>query len=218
MGSWRPTRAVCRSAGDSWAVISKATIAATKEQVLFAHKGLFRDNLSVNDVSADGKLILLQFGRPPWGNQTCGCCARATTPEPYSQDTPSNWTRHSLQTGNGWPIKRSDVGQRPNVYVQPYPATGSKSQISRDVGFKPLWSSDGKELFFLNDDGLMAAPMANGFLVVRPGPVSNAGRGGNAGRRSTASLVVRDSWSTLRSRNRHRRTLTVTTNWLAARK
>jgi Tol biopolymer transport system component len=32
---------------DSWSVISKATAAATKEQVLFAHKGLFRDSLNL---------------------------------------------------------------------------------------------------------------------------------------------------------------------------
>ena len=79
----------------------------------------------------------------------------------------------------------------PNVYVQPYPATGGAFQISRDIGFKPLWSSDGKELFFLNDEGLMAVPIdaANGFHAGAPRllfPVTYAGT-----RRGSRSTVRR---------------------------
>jgi len=45
-------------------------------------------------------------------------------------------------------------GARPSahyIYVQPYPATGERNQISieADDGHHPLWSSDGKELFFV---------------------------------------------------------------------
>ena len=34
------------------------------------------------------------------------------------------------------------------VYIQPFPPTGAKYQISRDNGEAPAWSPDGKELFY----------------------------------------------------------------------
>ena len=38
------------------------------------------------------------------------------------------------------------------VYVQPFPPTGAKYQISKneDLGHHPVWSPDGKELFFIS--------------------------------------------------------------------
>ena len=39
----------------------------------------------------------------------------------------------------------------PEIYVQPFPATGAKFQITRDGGNHPVWSPDGKELFFMNN-------------------------------------------------------------------
>jgi hypothetical protein len=35
-----------------------------------------------------------------------------------------------------------------SLFVQPFPATGAKYQISKTVGIHPTWSPDGKELFY----------------------------------------------------------------------
>jgi hypothetical protein len=35
------------------------------------------------------------------------------------------------------------------VYVQPFPATGAKYQISKGLGHHPLWSPSGKEIVYL---------------------------------------------------------------------
>jgi Tol biopolymer transport system component len=35
-----------------------------------------------------------------------------------------------------------------SVFVQPFPATGAKYQISKTFGIHPTWSPDGKELFY----------------------------------------------------------------------
>lgn len=47
------------------------------------------------------------------------------------------------------------------VYVQPFPASGAKWQISRAGGMKPRWRRDGKELYFIEPGtrALMAAPV-----------------------------------------------------------
>ena len=40
---------------------------------------------------------------------------------------------------------------RPEVYVRPFPRVDDgRSQISSDGGFSPLWSADGKQLFFIS--------------------------------------------------------------------
>jgi len=47
----------------------------------------------------------------------------------------------------------SNESGRGEVYVQPFPATGGKWQISSGGGGLPLWRPDGKELFFLAEGG-----------------------------------------------------------------
>ena len=49
-----------------------------------------------------------------------------------------------------WVAYASGVMGRLAVYVEPFPPTGTKYQISKsgDAGHHPMWSPDGKELFF----------------------------------------------------------------------
>jgi hypothetical protein len=53
----------------------------------------------------------------------------------------------------------SNESGRAEVYARPFPAppdgsAGSKSQVSSDGGFiAPIWTRDGKELFFDSLDG-----------------------------------------------------------------
>jgi Tol biopolymer transport system component len=59
-----------------------------------------------------------------------------------------------------WVAYSSDESGRPEVYVQPFPATGSKWQISNNGGHQPAWRHDGRELFYLSGDRrLMAASL-----------------------------------------------------------
>ncbi len=56
-----------------------------------------------------------------------------------------------------WIAYSSDESGRDAVYVQPFPATGRKWQISRNGGTQPEWRGDGKEIFFLALDGTIIA-------------------------------------------------------------
>ena len=55
------------------------------------------------------------------------------------------------------PDGRSIAYSRGQVFVQPFPITGAKYLIS--PGFHPVWSHDGKELFFVQYEGLSAVSM-----------------------------------------------------------
>ena len=62
-----------------------------------------------------------------------------------------------------WITYSSDETGRWEVYVQPFPLTGGKWQVSIDGGQQPRWRSDGKEIFYVAPNrGLMAAGVTPG--------------------------------------------------------
>jgi eukaryotic-like serine/threonine-protein kinase len=52
-----------------------------------------------------------------------------------------------------WMAYVSDESGQPEVYVRPFPGPGGKWQISSDGGNAPLWSRNGKQLFYVGWDG-----------------------------------------------------------------
>jgi hypothetical protein len=51
----------------------------------------------------------------------------------------------------------SDESGRWEIYVEPYPGPGPKVPVSTEGGQQPVWSRDGKELFYRNGNKMMAA-------------------------------------------------------------
>ncbi|MFN7936902.1 MAG: protein kinase [Bryobacteraceae bacterium] len=56
----------------------------------------------------------------------------------------------------------SDESGRSEVYVQTYPLSGAKWQVSNGGGSSPRWRKDGREMFYLNEGSLMAVDVAPG--------------------------------------------------------
>ena len=69
-----------------------------------------------------------------------------------------------------WIAYASNEGGQTDVYVQPFPGPGAKSQVSRDGGNHPVWRADGRELFYLAADGTMMT------VAVGAGQSFDAGR------------------------------------------
>jgi len=61
-----------------------------------------------------------------------------------------------LSPDGHWLAYTSDESGRMEVFVQPFTGPGRRSQISNDGGAEPVWSRDGRELFYLNGDKMMA--------------------------------------------------------------
>jgi Tol biopolymer transport system component len=55
-----------------------------------------------------------------------------------------------------WLAYVSDEAGRSEVYVQPFPGTGGKRQVSTEGGSEPAWNPNGKELFYRSGDAMMA--------------------------------------------------------------
>jgi Tol biopolymer transport system component len=116
-------------------------------------------NIAPNDWSADGRYIAFEdrtsgnidlWVLPLFGDRKPFPLIRTEFAESQAGFAPNgHWIAYSSNEG----------GER-NVFVQPFPVTGGKIQISRDGGSQPVWRADGRELFYLRSDGsLMAVPI-----------------------------------------------------------
>jgi Tol biopolymer transport system component len=73
-----------------------------------------------------------------------------------------------------WIAYASDETGRWEVFVEPFPVSGTRSQVSRNGGSQPIWRDNGEELYFLAPDGkLMSAAAKTGttFSIDTPRPL-----------------------------------------------
>lgn len=70
--------------------------------------------------------------------------------------------------------KSSESGQN-QIYVQSFPTGAGKFQISTDLGDEPRWRRDGRELFYLGPQGIMAVDIRTSpaFEAGNPKPISS---------------------------------------------
>jgi serine/threonine-protein kinase len=61
-----------------------------------------------------------------------------------------------------WLAYVSDESGRDEVYVRPYPALDAQVGISKGGGDGPVWSADGREIFFATRAGVFAVPFRDG--------------------------------------------------------
>ena len=79
--------------------------------------------------------------------------------------TPNNEQNADVSPDGRWIAYKSDESGRNEVSVRPFPKVGAGSrQVSVSGGTRPLWSRDGRELFFLDPDRRMTV------VDVRTGP------------------------------------------------
>jgi Tol biopolymer transport system component len=123
--------------------------------------------------SADGRFIVFQ--RPGVQNSFDLLAVR-----PGSTDAPLPvaQTEHGEREGRFSPDARwvaydsTETGRR-EVWIQPFPPTGARWQISRTGGVSPQWRSDGNELFYVAGDGrLMAVPIEAGSAIKAGSPTA----------------------------------------------
>jgi hypothetical protein len=58
------------------------------------------------------------------------------------------------------------------VYLQPFPATGAKYQVTKKGGRLPMWSANGQEIYYDQDGKMFAIPVHFGPQVSFGEPAS----------------------------------------------
>jgi serine/threonine protein kinase len=119
------------------------------------------------DWSQDGRYLLYQIpgattGQDLWVAAQPSEGAGASEdrkPFPYLQAAFDE--KHGRFYPNGrWVAYTSNESGRDEVYVQSFPLSGAKFQISANGGREPQWRKDGTELFYIAEDrALMAVPV-----------------------------------------------------------
>ena len=122
---------------------------------------------AVEDWSPDGKLLLFNTGTrevdalPMTGERK---------PYPVLKATFRQYDARLSPDGH-WIAYVSEESGRAEIFVQTFPPTGGKWQISASGGMEPTWRGDGKELYFLNETKFMAADVSvNGSSIEAGAP------------------------------------------------
>jgi serine/threonine-protein kinase len=74
-----------------------------------------------------------------------------------------------FSSDGSWIAYTSDESGQREVYVRPFPEPGGRTQISSDGGLEPVWSRDGRKLFYRRNLDLMSVEVETG-LPFSAGP------------------------------------------------
>ena len=112
-------------------------------------------------ITADGRTVLL-FGSSGSGNVTDVFTVDIQGPELQAQKTllssPGSDFDPELSPDGRWVAYHSNESGEFQVYVRPFPnVQDGRSQISTSGGTRAAWSRDGRELFYLDKDGLLTS-------------------------------------------------------------
>ena len=104
--------------------------------------------------------------------ETSGLCPLVGKPEPYPVvRTAADEHYGTLSPDGRWLAYISNETGAYEVYVESFPATGFKRQISTQGGFEPQWRRDGKELFYLApNQTLMAVGVTSNATTLEVSP------------------------------------------------
>jgi eukaryotic-like serine/threonine-protein kinase len=114
-------------------------------------KLLLKTNLpkSPSGWSSDGRLLFYDSTDPETGGDIWAL-PLVGKPEPYPVvRTASDEHYGTLSPDGRWLAYISNETGAYEMYVEAFPATGFKRQVSTQGGFEPQWRRDGKELFYL---------------------------------------------------------------------
>ena len=70
-----------------------------------------------------------------------------------------NWAPRFSPNGQ-WIAYSSDESGTAEIYVRPFPGAGGRIQVSNGGGSEPVWSRDGRTLYYRQGDALMAAAVS----------------------------------------------------------
>ena len=122
-------------------------------------------NKQLSDWSRDGKYVLYHRDNPETGadlwylerNED----GSGWEPHPFLQ-TPSRETVPRFSPDGRYVAYVSYESGQNEVYVQPFPEGGRKVTVSSNGGTKVRWSQDGKELFYVEGQTLLAVSVSSG--------------------------------------------------------
>ena len=125
-----------------------ARVLATRPGAQFPNDWL-RDGsaLLVTDEAGEGHDILVQPANGSAGKQYTASVADETSAR--------------ISPDEHWVAYTSNESGRSEVYLDSYPRRGQRMLVSKDGGFDPVWRGDGRELYYWQNNALVALPVGS---------------------------------------------------------
>ena len=119
--------------------------------------------------SADGLLLAFSESDPATGSDIWLLSVKDGTRRPLVQ-TRFNEHGPAISPDGGWLAYCSDESGREEIYIQRFPGTGDKRQVSTDGGREPVWSRSGDSLFYRSANRIFATSvsLSPAFAAGRP--------------------------------------------------
>ena len=116
------------------------------------------DGLKSALLSPDGKTLLLSTFRDNISGVWSGAIGETSVLSPI--DTSQSWAGLARFSPDGRQLAHiSAASGQYEVYVSPFPSAGGRMQVSLNGGSDPVWSRDGRRLFYLAGRRMMVATL-----------------------------------------------------------
>lgn len=118
---------------------------------------LLRDAGQPLSASPDGRFLLYARASPKTGGDIWALPLKGDPkPFPVLETTADEFSCQFSRDGR-WIAYESNESDRLQIYVRPFPVSGSHWQVSTGGGTQPRWSQDGKEIYYLAPDTRLTA-------------------------------------------------------------
>jgi serine/threonine protein kinase/Tol biopolymer transport system component len=112
-----------------------------------------------NSWSRDGRLLFFHDLARPANKSDIWVLPVGGQPSPVLA-TAASESHPAISPDSRWLAYQSDESGRAEIYVRPFPRVDAgKWTISIDGGHSPIWSHDGRELYYMNGQDLIAVDM-----------------------------------------------------------
>jgi eukaryotic-like serine/threonine-protein kinase len=148
--------AYASSRGSERRIYRRAADGSTEEQLI----ATIASHAHVMDWSPDGRTLLLEVQGSRTESDLVLVDVATGTTQPILQ-SPFSEVHGRFSPDGAWLAYASNESGRHEVYVQPFPALDARVQVSTDGGGQPVWSRDGRELFYRSPTHVTATRMTS---------------------------------------------------------
>ena len=107
--------------------------------------------------SPDGQYVVIVQNDPDSGWDLWTLPTRGDRkPVPYLK-TPYEERQPDISPDSHWIAYSSDESGRREIYIDSFPRAGNKVRVSTNGGLRPRWTRDGRDLYYLTNDGVLFA-------------------------------------------------------------
>lgn len=128
------------------------------------------DHFHVNDWSADGRTIIVEVRRSGTANDLVAIDVE-TGKERALAASAFRERQARLSPDGRWLAFTSDESGRDEVYVQEFPGLARRVTVSTAGGYEPVWSRDGRRLYFRGDGQMLASSATGPLEFSAPAPL-----------------------------------------------